>query len=409
MEAEIELRTPPLRRTCSSGAGGRPRTPTGTVSATSSGRSPSPSNEREKVEHVIESADPTEQSGVAHTMAETPPAGGNDLVTVIMPARDESGFIEAALDGIQAQDYPDLQIVVVVDGATRDDTADIVARRAVADPRIELLRNHGGGIPSSLNMALAAARGRWLVRVDAHSTVADDYVRRNVTRLREGAWGGVGGRKDGHGVTPTGRAIAAALGSPFGVGGSVYHHGESEQEVDHVPFGAYPVALMRELGGWDENLVANEDYEFDYRLRMAGHKLLFDPGIVISWHSRQTVPDLYRQYRRYGHGKVAVALKHPASMRPRHVLVPAFLAYLVLAAGVAVRRPAVGAAMVAPYAAALAAASVRTGRELATPAERRAVAPAFLAMHIGWGVGFWAGIGAALRKALSRSGDRTAR
>lgn len=370
--------------------------------------------EREKVEHVT---NPTDPSGVAHTMTDPEPAvpsaaradeaaeSGNDLVTVIMPARDEAGFIDAALDGIQAQDYRELQIVVVVDGATRDDTAAIVARRAAADPRIELHHNPEGGIPKALNVALAAARGRWLVRVDAHSTVDEDYVRRNVARLREGAWGGVGGRKDGHGVTPTGRAIAAALGSPFGVGGSVYHHGETEQEVDHIPFGSYPVALLRELGGWDEGLVANEDYEFDYRLRMAGHKLLFDPAIAISWHSRQTVADLYRQYRRYGHGKVAVALKHPASMRPRHVLVPAFLAYLALAAVVGLRRPGIAAGMVAPYAAALAAASVQTGRQLETSQERRSVAPAFLAMHIGWGVGFWAGVGAALR---SRLGGGTA-
>lgn len=349
--------------------------------------------------------DLTDPTGMAHAMTEL---SGKDLVTVIVPARDESAFIEAALDGIQEQDHRDLQIVVVVDGATRDDTAAIVARRAALDPRIELLHNPDGGIPRALNVALAAARGRWLVRVDAHSTVATDYVARNVARLRSGAWGGVGGRKNGHGVTPTGRAIAAALSSPFGVGGSVYHHGEAEQEVDHVPFGAYPVALLRELGGWDENLAANEDYEFDYRLRSAGHRLLFDPDIVISWHSRQTVADLYRQYRRYGHGKVAVAVKHPASMRPRHVLVPAFLAYLGAAALVALRRPALAAGMVAPYAAAVATASIRTGRQLDTPRERRSVAPAFLAMHIGWGIGFWAGVGAAIRQVAIRS-DRKAR
>lgn len=346
-------------------------------------------------------------SGNAHTMTDRDAAAGgpqcgSDLVTVIIPARDESGFIGAALDGVQSQDYDDLQIVVVVDGATRDDTAAIVARRAAGDPRVELHHNPDGGIPRSLNIALAAARGRWLVRVDAHSTVERDYVSRTVTRLREGAWGGVGGRKDGHGVTPTGRAIAAALGSPFGVGGSVYHHGATEQEVDHIPFGSYPVALLRELGGWDEGLVANEDYEFDYRLRMAGHRLLFDPGIVISWHSRQTVADLYRQYRRYGRGKVAVALKHPRSMRPRHVLVPAFLAYLATAAGVAVRRPGIGAVMVAPYAAALAAATVATGRQLDTAQERRSVAPAFLAMHVGWGVGFWVGVAAAVGGTFDR-------
>nr|MBA2309750.1 glycosyltransferase family 2 protein [Pseudonocardiales bacterium] len=197
-----------------------------------------------------------------------------------------------------------------------------------------------------------------------------------------------------------GRAIAAALGSRFGVGGSVYHHGEQRQEVDHVPFGAYPTELVRELGGWDENLVANEDYEFDYRLRMAGHRLLFDPAVAINWHSRQTVGELFQQYYRYGRGKVAVALKHPRSMRPRHILVPALVVYLAGAAAVAALRPRYGAAMVAPYAVAVAAASVHTGRSLASMRERANVAPAFLAMHVGWGLGFWRGAGSAVAARL---------
>ena len=112
------------------------------------------------------------------------------------------------------------------------------------------------------------------------------------------------------------------MGSRLGVGGSAYHHGTRPQEVDHLPFGAYPTALVRELGGWDENLVANEDFEFDYRLREAGHPLLFDPGLVIRWHCRQSIGDLYRQYHRYGRGKVDVAWLHPESLRPRHIAPP---------------------------------------------------------------------------------------
>ncbi|GAY12220.1 glycosyltransferase family 2 protein [Pseudonocardia sp. N23] len=345
----------------------------------------------------------TDPDTVPQTVTETTPAEAGDLVTVFVPARDESGFIGACLGSVRAQDHRRLQIVVVIDGGSRDDTAEQVAAMAAEDPRIEIHRNDRGGIPASLNIAVDAARGRWLVRVDAHSTVPADYVSTAVALLREGEWGGVGGRKDGRGVTPQGRAIAAALGSPFGVGGSVYHHGTERQEVDHIPFGAYPTALVRELDGWDENLVANEDFEFDHRLRLAGHKLLFDPSMTISWHSRQTVRDLYMQYRRYGRGKVAVALLHPRSMRPRHLMVPAFVAYLAGAAVVALRRPGLGAALVAPYAVAVAAASVRTAREL-EPGDGRHVAPAFLAMHIGWGLGFWRGVADA---AVSRvRGDR---
>jgi succinoglycan biosynthesis protein ExoA len=261
-----------------------------------------------------------------------------ELVTVIIPARDEERFIARTLDAIAKQDYQNLQIVVI-DGGSTDNTLVVVGEHMAADERIELVHNPRHTIPMSLNIGLAQARGQWLVRMDAHSTVDPSYVRLAVDRLREGCWGGVGGRKDGVGETAAGHAIAAVLGSRFGVGNSVYHHGVTAQEVDHVPFGAYPVELVRSLGGWNEDLPTNEDFEFDYRLRQSGRRLLFDPEMAIDWHCRQSIPDLFRQYQRYGRGKVDVARLHPDSMGPRHVLPPLFVAYLAMSVVLGWRRP----------------------------------------------------------------------
>jgi len=323
--------------------------------------------------------------------------GSGELVSVIVPARDEQDSIGATLTALRRQTYPALQIIVV-DGGSSDGTVAVVERHMAEDPRIELLPNPRQIIPAALNIALAAARGRWVVRMDAHSTVDEKYVGAAVARLREGCWGGVGGRKDGVGTTPAGRAIAAALGSRFGVGGSLYHHGTTEQPVDHIPFGAYPTDLLRRLGGWDERLVANEDFEFDYRLRRSGAVLLFDPRLRISWKSRQTVRSLYRQYRRYGAGKLDVARLHPASLQPRHLVPPLLVPYLATAVAISVGRPRLGTALLAPYAAGLTLASVRTARTLEDPVARAYVPGAFLAMHIGWGVGVWARALQLLRK-----------
>ena len=324
-----------------------------------------------------------------------------ELVTVIIPARDEQRFIGRTLDAVAKQDYQNLQIVVI-DGGSTDDTLAVVGEHMAVDERIELVHNPRHTIPMSLNIGLAKARGQWLVRMDAHSTVDPSYVRLAVDRLREGSWGGVGGRKDGVGETAAGHAIAAVLGSRFGVGNSVYHHGVTAQEVDHVPFGAYPVELVRNLGGWNEDLPTNEDFEFDYRLRQSGRRLLFDPQMAIHWHCRQSIPDLFRQYRRYGKGKVDVARLHPDSMGPRHFLPPLFVAYLAMSVLLGWRRPGRLLALTAPYLIAVSAASVQTARRLDSPAQRANVPLAFMAMHVGWGLGFWSGVKSAIAERASR-------
>lgn len=316
------------------------------------------------------------------------PGPDPDLVTVVVPACNEERSLGECLRSICAQDHESLQIVVV-DGASTDGTVDLVRAAMAADPRIELVHNRRRNIPSSLNLALSRARGRWLVRVDAHSTVPPSYVRTAVERLAEGRWGAVGGRKDGVGRTAAGRAIAVAMASRLGVGNSTYHFGTAPQEVDHLPFGAYPLEVVQALGGWDERLSANEDFEFDHRLREAGLRLLFEPRMVIRWECRQSLGDLFRQYHRYGRGKVDVAWLHPRSMGPRHLAPPAFVAYLALAAATGIRRPWRSLALVAPYVAAVGVESVRSGKRAGGARERLLLPGAFVAMHVGWGLGFW--------------------
>ena len=246
-----------------------------------------------------------------------------------------------------------------------------------------------------MNLALAHAKGRFLVRVDAHAQRRRGLrPSRRGPLLASGRWGGVGGRKDGVGLTPTGRAVAAAMASPFGVGNSTYHYGTEQQTVEHIPFGAYPVALARELGGWDEDMRVNQDFEFDYRIRKAGHELLFDPALHIDWESRQTIRALYDQYYRYGRGKVKVAAKHPRSVRLRHLAAPALVVWTGLSAATQLRRSGGSAPlMMAPYGAGVGIATVLAARSLERKSDAVAVPVAFLAMHYGWGLGFWRGVG----------------
>jgi len=159
-----------------------------------------------------------------------------------------------------------------------------------------------------------------------------------------------------------------------------------------VPFGAYPVDLLLELGGWNENLVANEDYELDHRIRLQGKRLLLDPAVRIRWRSRESLGALARQYLRYGRGKADVARAHPGSLQIRHLAAPLLVAGVVPLFALVFVATWAAAAMVGIYlsiviAPALAAA-LRAGSLRSAPA----VAAAMVTMHVAWGLGFWSGI-----------------
>ena len=126
---------------------------------------------------------------------------------------------------------------------------------------------------------------------------------------------------------------------------------------------------------------------------------------MITWQSRQSVPDLWRQYLRYGRGKADVAVLHPGSLQARHLAAPVLVAWLAAATAVAVRRPGVAVAMVSPYVASVAAASAVTARRLDDREDAMHLPAAFVAMHVGWGVGFWLGApGALVRTSIGRPG-----
>jgi succinoglycan biosynthesis protein ExoA len=341
-----------------------------------------------------------------------------ELITVVIPCRNEEDFIETCLHSVQNQIYRNLEILVI-DGGSDDRTAELVSNRMKDDNRIRLLDNPERIVSPGLNRGLAAAHGTWMIRVDAHCTIGSDYIRQIVRHLSTGRYGGVGGRKIGVGRTASGHAIAAAMTSPIGVGNSTYHHGRRVQEVEHVPFGAYPTALARNVGGWDETVVVNQDYEFDHRVRATGLPILFDPEIVIEWHCRQSLPDLFRQYRRYGQGKSVVTRMHPESVKPRHLIPPLFvlgLATLALPSRVlpwisGARATAAGSYVAALVAGAALVESTKPDRPL-RPSERLRVVPAFMAMHLGQGLGFWRGLSTSPRitpKSLFVRSDRSER
>jgi succinoglycan biosynthesis protein ExoA len=315
-------------------------------------------------------------------------------VSVLMPTLNEGPTVAAAVESVLAQSLSDIE-VLVIDGLSVDGCADTVRDLARRQPRVRLLENPARLIPHALNIGLAHAHGRYVARVDAHATISDTYLERAVRALEaDPTLAAVGGRRVGVARTRTGRAIAAALSSPFGVGDSINHYATETQDTDHASFGVFRADAVRAVGGWDETLPVNEDVDLDHRLQQQGHRIRFDPDMVIHWKIRESLRDFGRQYRRYGRGKAAMVRKNgPSAVRPRHLAAPALVVMLSSAAVAgSLGRRGTAVALASPYLVALAVAAGWSSRSARADVDAIRLAGAFATMHMAWGVGFLEGL-----------------
>jgi GT2 family glycosyltransferase len=316
------------------------------------------------------------------------------FVSVVIPMRNEADTIGSLLDCVLDQDYPaDRYEVLVVDGDSSDGSAAVVERCAAQDPRVHLLRNPRRIVPTALNVAIRAARGEIVCRIDGHTRVARDYVRIGVETLQRTGADNVGGPMRAVGGGWFGDAVAAATSSRFGIG-SYFHYGSEEREVDTVYLGMWPRRVFERVGLFDEELVRNQDDEFNYRLRKAGGRIVMTPAMQSWYQNRQTVTSLLRQYYQYGQWKVRVLQKHPRQMSWRHFVPPAFVAGLAAATVIGMVMPLAAAAARAAFAVYGIAVLVAAGRAAARrdPRAWLATALAFVCIHVAWGAGFLHGL-----------------
>lgn len=247
------------------------------------------------------------------------------FVSIIIPVRNEEAFIKRCLTAVLEQDYPSKQIeIIIADGESDDGTRDIIASMPGSD-RIKVVNNPRRIQAAGLNVALKHAGGDYVIRIDGHTVVATDYIRQCVTALHTTGAANVGGPMDPVGITPMGKAIAVAGKSTFAVP-TAFHVSKQPQYTDTVYLGAWPHSIITQHGGFNENVGVNEDYELNYRIRQAGGKIYFTPAIRSDYYGRQTLSALWRQYFRYGQSKVKTLTAHPASLRPRQLVSPLFVA-----------------------------------------------------------------------------------
>ena len=322
-------------------------------------------------------------------------------ISVIIPCYNEEATIHKLLEALRSQTYPLTKMEVVIsDGFSTDHTRDVIAKfqKEHADLAVRVVDNKAKTIPAGVNQAIRESRGEILVRLDAHSMPIPEYVERCVEAHQNGKGDNVGGVWDIQPGADTwvAKSISFAAAHPLGVGDAMYRLNAKPGAVDTVPFGSFRRSLIQKIGAFDETLLANEDYEFNTRVRESGGVVWLDPAIRSVYFSRSTLKKLAEQYWRYGFWKLKMLKRYPHTLRWRQALPPAFVFFLaaliVLSLGLRISQVLLVLQLFV-YFFILGLAGIQLAIKTRKGFLIWGLPLAIATMHITWGAGFlWSGI-----------------
>jgi len=245
--------------------------------------------------------------------------------SIVVPLLNEGPYIEGLVRSLLDLDYPDERYeIIMVDGGSTDRTLEIL-ERVDTGRRIRVLKNPGRTAPAALNVAIAGAGGEIITRVDAHSRVAPDYLRRIVAVMEETGESVVGGPVMMEADTPFRRALVEALYSPVGVGSVPYRTLRERKHVETLQTGSFRREVLERVGPFDESLAVVEDLDMNTRIRKAGYRLLLDPSIRFWYFPRPNLRALWKQIFTVGRVKAWILGKHPEIFKPKYVLPSVFV------------------------------------------------------------------------------------
>jgi cellulose synthase/poly-beta-1,6-N-acetylglucosamine synthase-like glycosyltransferase len=319
---------------------------------------------------------------------------GRTKVRVVIPCRNEVGYIERCLRSLVTADRTGLDVEAwVCDGMSDDGTRAIIEQLTKEHAWISLVDNPARTTPQAMNIGLRPEGYDIGIILGAHAEVHPAFLRENVALLAAHPEAGcVGGIIENVYLDEASRRIGKAMGHAFGVGNAHFRTGGKEGEVDTVAFGAYRREVFEQVGFFDERLVRNQDDEFNYRVVKSGWKIRLSQRIRSLYYVRASMGRLYRQYRQYGYWKVYVNRLHKSVTTWRQLVPAAFVLFLFIG-GLAsffhtYLAVAFGAGLSLYLLAGIFSAYQAAGKINDIPG----VVATFLVLHLSYGIGYLHGI-----------------
>ena len=251
-----------------------------------------------------------------------------------MPIRNEEDFIGKTLISIIEQDYPREKLeLVIADGGSSDGTISEINKFKNFFFKLNIIKNEHETMPKGFNLALNSSKSDIVLMLGGHSVLPKNYISKSVENLKNYNASCAGGVIQAIGDGFWGDVIAKSISSIFGVGNVSFRVKNSKSGyVDSLPFGCYKRSIFDTIGGLDEELVRNQDDEFNFRMNQSGHKIWQDSSLVTKYFCRLSLKKLFNQYLHYGLYKVRVIQKRRALISFRHIMPSLFLISLFIPA-----------------------------------------------------------------------------
>lgn len=313
-------------------------------------------------------------------------------VGIIIPCYQEESYIADCIQSCLNQETNALIEIIIVDGGSTDNSIELIKQLQSTHPeKVVLLHNIKKTTPISLNIGLQYSTASFKMILGAHSILPKNFISQCLAAFEAQPTADcVGGKIKNHYLNPAAEDIGFAMSSSFGVGNALFRTGGKAQWVDTVAFGMYKQSVFEKIGWFNENLIRNQDDEFNFRLTQAGLKIWFDPNIVSNYYVRSSYRKLWNQYFQYGYWKVYVNKLHSQITTARQLVPAALIAYIALLPFCLLCSPLISVMCIAPlilYFLVASYLSIKQNRH-----RFLSIGIAFLILHFSYGLGYWKGI-----------------
>ncbi|KMW71697.1 WblJ protein [Photorhabdus luminescens subsp. luminescens] len=255
-------------------------------------------------------------------------------ISVICPILNEEKYIKGCIESLLKQDYPIGQLeIIFIDGYSSDNTLKIIQSYTKKYGFIKLLYNPAKYVPAALNIGIKNSSGEYIARIDAHSSYPSNYLSKLYSlskKLDADNIGGIFNTKPCNSTTIADN-IAYSLSSRFGMGNAYFRTGINNiKKVDTVPFGFFKRTIFDKIGLFDEDLIRNQDDEFNNRIIKHGGNIYLSPDIIIDYYPRDSIKKICSMFYQYGLFKPLVNFKLKKITSFRQLIPPIFVLGLIL-------------------------------------------------------------------------------